>query len=99
MLSCVLYVLCSREPPDLELLSVQRSLIQNHRLQIADIVIHYRKPCKFSHDIRSDHNYGLLRDCTLHELKEDELFLLLLQNDPALLPEVTDTHTSDSALF
>ncbi|KAM4569763.1 protein mono-ADP-ribosyltransferase PARP12b isoform 1-T1 [Odontesthes bonariensis] len=47
-----------------------------------------RKPCKFSHDIRSDHNHGLLRDCTLHELKEDELFLLLLQNDPALLPEV-----------
>ncbi|XP_030006912.1 protein mono-ADP-ribosyltransferase PARP12b [Sphaeramia orbicularis] len=47
-----------------------------------------RKPCKFSHDICSDHNYPLLRECTLHELKEDELFLLLLQNDPALLPEV-----------
>ncbi|XP_071359137.1 protein mono-ADP-ribosyltransferase PARP12b [Trachinotus anak] len=47
-----------------------------------------RKPCKFSHDVRSDHNYRLLRDCTLHELREDDLFLLLLQNDPALLPEV-----------
>lgn len=47
-----------------------------------------RKPCKFSHDIRSDHNYRLLRECTLHELQEDDLFLLLLQNDPALLPEV-----------
>ncbi|XP_039999238.1 protein mono-ADP-ribosyltransferase PARP12b isoform X2 [Xiphias gladius] len=47
-----------------------------------------RKPCKFSHDIRSGHNYRLLRECTLHELDEDDLFLLLLQNDPALLPEV-----------
>ncbi|CAK6984617.1 protein mono-ADP-ribosyltransferase PARP12b isoform X1, partial [Scomber scombrus] len=47
-----------------------------------------RKPCKFSHDIRSDHNYRLLRECTLHQLQEDQLFLLLLQNDPALLPEV-----------
>ncbi|XP_040886211.1 protein mono-ADP-ribosyltransferase PARP12b isoform X2 [Toxotes jaculatrix] len=47
-----------------------------------------RKPCKFSHDIRSGHNYRLLRECTLHELSEDDLFLLLLQNDPTLLPEV-----------
>ncbi|KAI3366583.1 hypothetical protein L3Q82_009197, partial [Scortum barcoo] len=47
-----------------------------------------RKLCKFSHNIHSDHNYRLLRECTLHELNEDDLFLLLLQNDPALLPEV-----------
>lgn len=47
-----------------------------------------RKPCKFSHDIHSDHNSPLLKECTLHELNEDELFLLLLQNDPDLLPEV-----------
>ncbi|KAF7645759.1 hypothetical protein LDENG_00198990 [Lucifuga dentata] len=47
-----------------------------------------RKPCKFSHDIWSSHNLPLLRECTLHELNEDELFLLLLQNDPSLLPEV-----------
>ncbi|KAK2882779.1 protein mono-ADP-ribosyltransferase PARP12b isoform X1 [Channa argus] len=47
-----------------------------------------RKPCKLSHDIRSDHNYQLLREWTLHMLSEDDLFLLLLQNDPALLPEV-----------
>ncbi|KAL0962683.1 hypothetical protein UPYG_G00343940 [Umbra pygmaea] len=46
-----------------------------------------RKPCKFSHDLCSEHNYPLLRECTLHELHEDELFLLLLQNDPTLLPE------------
>lgn len=47
-----------------------------------------RKECKFSHDIQSQHNYPLLRECTLHELNEDDLFLLLIQNDPALLPEV-----------
>ncbi|XP_059181958.1 protein mono-ADP-ribosyltransferase PARP12b isoform X2 [Centropristis striata] len=47
-----------------------------------------RKPCKFSHDLRSDHNLRLLRDCTLHELNQDQLILLLLQNDPGLLPEV-----------
>ncbi|XP_033471082.1 protein mono-ADP-ribosyltransferase PARP12b isoform X2 [Epinephelus lanceolatus] len=47
-----------------------------------------RKPCKFSHDIRSGRNFDLLRECTLHDLNEEQLFLLLLQNDPALLPEV-----------
>ncbi|KAG9334945.1 hypothetical protein JZ751_006267 [Albula glossodonta] len=48
----------------------------------------HRKQCKFSHNVRSEHNYPLLRECTLHELHEEDLFLLLLQNDPTLLPEV-----------
>ncbi|XP_047431442.1 protein mono-ADP-ribosyltransferase PARP12b [Mugil cephalus] len=47
-----------------------------------------RKPCKFSHDVQSEHNYPLLRECSLHQLDQDLLFRLLLQNDPALLPEV-----------
>ncbi|KAM9824595.1 protein mono-ADP-ribosyltransferase PARP12b [Neosynchiropus ocellatus] len=47
-----------------------------------------RKPCRFSHDIRSDHNYRQLRESTLHESQENDLFLLLLQNDPTLLPEI-----------
>ncbi|KAM4523499.1 protein mono-ADP-ribosyltransferase PARP12b [Fundulus diaphanus] len=47
-----------------------------------------RKLCKLSHDVWSDHNFRLLREYTLHELKENKLFLLLLQNDPQLLPEV-----------
>ncbi|XP_055367846.1 protein mono-ADP-ribosyltransferase PARP12b [Betta splendens] len=47
-----------------------------------------RKPCKFSHNIQSEQNSRLLRECTLHELSEDDLFLLLLQNDPSLLPKV-----------
>ncbi|KAK2859265.1 hypothetical protein Q5P01_003885 [Channa striata] len=56
-----------------------------------------RKPCRSSHDIQSDHNYGLLRDWTLHMLSEDDLFLLLLQNDPALLPEVCLHYNKGSA--
>ncbi|XP_068590173.1 protein mono-ADP-ribosyltransferase PARP12b [Cebidichthys violaceus] len=57
-----------------------------------------RKTCKFSHNIRSAHNFELLRDCTLHELNEDQLFLLLLQNDPALLPEVCLHYNKGSGL-
>ncbi|XP_055761613.1 protein mono-ADP-ribosyltransferase PARP12b [Salvelinus fontinalis] len=55
-----------------------------------------RKQCKFSHDVRSEHNYTLLRECTLHELHEDDLFLLLLQNDPTLLPEVCSHYNKGS---
>ncbi|XP_020512911.2 protein mono-ADP-ribosyltransferase PARP12b [Labrus bergylta] len=47
-----------------------------------------RKSCKFSHDIRSYHNHQVLTECELHELDETHLSLLLLQNDPELLPEV-----------
>lgn len=55
-----------------------------------------RKPCKFSHDVHSEHNHPLLRECTLHELHEDDLFLLLLQNDPTLLPEVCSHYNKGS---
>ena len=51
-------------------------------------VLPSRKPCKRSHDIRCPHNRAVLQDCTLQDLPERELFLLLLQNDPSLLPEV-----------
>ncbi|XP_039616765.1 protein mono-ADP-ribosyltransferase PARP12-like isoform X2 [Polypterus senegalus] len=47
-----------------------------------------RKQCRYSHDLSSDHNYNVLKAYHLTELHEDELFLLLLQNDPSLLPEV-----------
>ncbi|KAM8883694.1 protein mono-ADP-ribosyltransferase PARP12b isoform 2-T2 [Synchiropus picturatus] len=57
-----------------------------------------RKPCRFSHDIQSAHNYRQLRESTLHELQESDLFLLLLQNDPTLLPEVTPPQYSDSMI-
>ncbi|RXN06098.1 poly [ADP-ribose] polymerase 12-like protein [Labeo rohita] len=58
-----------------------------------------RKECKFSHDIQSQHNYPLLRECTLQELNEDDLFLLLLQNDPALLPEVCAHYNKGTGFF
>ncbi|MEQ2209689.1 hypothetical protein XENOCAPTIV_002610 [Xenoophorus captivus] len=56
-----------------------------------------RKLCKLSHDVHSAHNFALLRECTLHELKDNELFLLLLQNDPQLLPEVCFHYNKGSA--
>ncbi|KAG7320462.1 hypothetical protein KOW79_016315 [Hemibagrus wyckioides] len=58
-----------------------------------------RKECKFSHNIQSEHNFPLLRECTLHELHEEDLFLLLLQNDPALLPEVCSHYNKGSGMF
>nr|XP_020469127.1 poly [ADP-ribose] polymerase 12-like isoform X2 [Monopterus albus] len=58
-----------------------------------------RKLCKFSHDIQSHHNWRVLRDCTLHELDEDDLFLLLLQNDPTLLPEVCSHYNRGSGPY
>ncbi|MBN3318976.1 PAR12 polymerase, partial [Atractosteus spatula] len=58
-----------------------------------------RKECKYSHNLRSDHNYPILRECTLHELNEEDLFLLLLQNDPSLLPEVCAHYNKGTGLF
>ncbi|XP_007252441.3 protein mono-ADP-ribosyltransferase PARP12b [Astyanax mexicanus] len=58
-----------------------------------------RKECRFSHSIQSEHNYPLLRECTLHELHEEDLFLLLLQNDPSLLPEVCSHYNKGSGMF
>ncbi|TRY64670.1 hypothetical protein DNTS_028700 [Danionella cerebrum] len=58
-----------------------------------------RKECNFSHDIHSQHNFPLLRECRLHELNEDGLFLLLLQNDPSLLPEVCIHYSKGTGVF
>ncbi|XP_067246226.1 protein mono-ADP-ribosyltransferase PARP12 isoform X1 [Chanodichthys erythropterus] len=44
--------------------------------------------CKNSHDLTSKHNLDLLKNNDLHGLASGELFQLLLQNDPSLLPEV-----------
>ncbi|XP_017321378.1 protein mono-ADP-ribosyltransferase PARP12 isoform X2 [Ictalurus punctatus] len=44
--------------------------------------------CRMSHDVKSIHNTSLLKKECLQDLKEKELFQLLLQNDSSLLPEV-----------
>ncbi|XP_051513151.1 protein mono-ADP-ribosyltransferase PARP12-like isoform X2 [Myxocyprinus asiaticus] len=44
--------------------------------------------CKNSHDLASAHNSDLLRKRDLQGLTGGQLFRLLLQNDPFLLPEV-----------
>ncbi|TMS05998.1 Poly [ADP-ribose] polymerase 12 [Larimichthys crocea] len=44
--------------------------------------------CKNSHTLASTYNAELLKRYGLHELTEKQLFQLLLQNDPYLLPEI-----------
>ncbi|XP_056621652.1 protein mono-ADP-ribosyltransferase PARP12-like isoform X2 [Triplophysa dalaica] len=44
--------------------------------------------CKKSHDLGSAYNLALLKKQDLQRLTSEELFQLLLQNDPSLLPEV-----------
>ncbi|XP_030645815.1 protein mono-ADP-ribosyltransferase PARP12-like [Chanos chanos] len=48
----------------------------------------YGDKCKHSHKLDSAHNSALLHRAGLQNLNETELFQLLLQNDPQLLPEV-----------
>uniref|UniRef100_A0A1W7RBE8 Zinc finger CCCH-type antiviral protein 1 n=1 Tax=Agkistrodon contortrix contortrix TaxID=8713 RepID=A0A1W7RBE8_AGKCO len=44
--------------------------------------------CKYSHDIFSETNQKVLKNHELSGLNENELCVLLLQNDPFLLPDV-----------
>nr|XP_046234807.1 protein mono-ADP-ribosyltransferase PARP12b isoform X1 [Scatophagus argus]XP_046234808.1 protein mono-ADP-ribosyltransferase PARP12b isoform X1 [Scatophagus argus] len=78
------YLLCSLRRGLIQTSSSSEERRRNLRKRSDDA----QKSCKFSHNIHSDHNYRLLRECTLHELHEDDLFVLLLQNDPSLLPKV-----------
>ncbi|KAF3689067.1 Poly [ADP-ribose] polymerase 12 [Channa argus] len=48
----------------------------------------YEAKCRKPHSLDSQHNAELLRKHDLHELTEKQLFQLLLQNDPFLLPEI-----------
>ncbi|OXB80247.1 UNVERIFIED_CONTAM: hypothetical protein H355_009967 [Colinus virginianus] len=45
--------------------------------------------CKYSHDINSAENKKVLKTHELSGLSENELRILLLQNDPFLLPDLT----------
>lgn len=44
--------------------------------------------CRNSHNLTTGHNAELLKRYDLHDLTEKQLFQLLLQNDPYLLPEI-----------
>ncbi|XP_051886655.1 protein mono-ADP-ribosyltransferase PARP12-like [Pristis pectinata] len=46
------------------------------------------KTCKHSHDIHDFHNWKIININSLQELNVNELRILLLQNDPSLLPEI-----------
>ncbi|KAM8752126.1 protein mono-ADP-ribosyltransferase PARP12 [Acanthopagrus schlegelii] len=48
----------------------------------------FGRKCKNPHDLASPHNAELLKTYGLHDLTEKQLFQLLLQNDPFLLPEI-----------
>ncbi|XP_075995778.1 protein mono-ADP-ribosyltransferase PARP12-like [Genypterus blacodes] len=48
----------------------------------------YGDKCKNIHSFASPYNATLLKRRNLHEMTEKQLFQLLLQNDPYLLPEV-----------
>ncbi|KAJ8382749.1 hypothetical protein SKAU_G00035270 [Synaphobranchus kaupii] len=48
----------------------------------------YRNKCKNCHDLDSDYNTAVLKTVGLQNLEQEELFLLLLQNDSYLLPEI-----------
>lgn len=59
------------------------------KLQIS---FYSREKCKNSHALDSSHNLGLLGKFGLQQLGQSALFQLLLQNDPYLLPEVSERH-------
>ncbi|XP_061106993.1 protein mono-ADP-ribosyltransferase PARP12-like isoform X2 [Conger conger] len=48
----------------------------------------YRNKCRNCHELDTEHNAAVLMRLGLQNLEPSELLLLLLQNDPYLLPEV-----------
>ncbi|KAK7882257.1 hypothetical protein WMY93_028431 [Mugilogobius chulae] len=48
----------------------------------------FKEKCKNPHSLTSSYNATILGQCDLQELTEKQLFQLLLQNDPFLLPEI-----------
>lgn len=58
------------------------------------LIVIFRNKCKGSHSLASPYNAEILKRYDLHDLTEKQLFQLLLQNDPYLLPEVRLTATN-----
>uniref|UniRef100_K7FWN3 Poly(ADP-ribose) polymerase family member 12 n=1 Tax=Pelodiscus sinensis TaxID=13735 RepID=K7FWN3_PELSI len=55
--------------------------------------------CKYSHDIFSDGNRKVLKSHEVSGLNENELRVLLLQNDPFLLPDVCQFYNKGEGLY
>ncbi|KAH0616376.1 hypothetical protein JD844_027421 [Phrynosoma platyrhinos] len=55
-----------------------------------------RGACKYSHDLLSEENRKVLKTHELSGLNEKELRVLLLQNDPFLLPDVCSAYNKGS---
>ncbi|XP_025029708.1 zinc finger CCCH-type antiviral protein 1-like [Python bivittatus] len=60
----------------------------SYQLYLSLFLIFSFSLCKYSHDILSESNRKVLKNHELSGLNEDELCVLLLQNDPFLLPDV-----------
>ncbi|KAM9854294.1 protein mono-ADP-ribosyltransferase PARP12 [Aulostomus maculatus] len=58
----------------------------------------YRQNCKNPHSLVLPHNADILRNCGLQDLTEKQLFQLLLQNDPFLLPEICPHYNRGSTV-
>ncbi|KAF1372521.1 hypothetical protein PFLUV_G00266370 [Perca fluviatilis] len=58
-----------------------------------------RTGCKFSHELNSDHNAGLLRAHKLESLSRAKLCTLLLQSDNWLLPEICRHYNNGGGEF
>ncbi|XP_067325029.1 protein mono-ADP-ribosyltransferase PARP12-like isoform X7 [Anolis sagrei] len=56
-----------------------------------------RWACKYSHDILSEDNRKVLKNHELSGLNENELRVLLLQNDPFLIPDVCNAYNKGEA--
>uniref|UniRef100_A0A7N6AK97 Poly (ADP-ribose) polymerase family, member 12a n=1 Tax=Anabas testudineus TaxID=64144 RepID=A0A7N6AK97_ANATE len=54
--------------------------------------------CKSSHSLASPYNAEILKRYSLHDLTEKQLFQLLLQNDPYLLPEICSHYNKGNSL-
>ncbi|XP_034391511.1 protein mono-ADP-ribosyltransferase PARP12 [Cyclopterus lumpus] len=54
--------------------------------------------CKNPHRLSHAHNAGILKRHGLHDLTEKQLFQLLLQNDPYLLPEICQHYNKGNGL-
>uniref|UniRef100_A0A8C5PMB7 CCCH-type zinc finger antiviral protein n=1 Tax=Leptobrachium leishanense TaxID=445787 RepID=A0A8C5PMB7_9ANUR len=52
----------------------------------------FRSACKYSHNIRSEHNFAVLKANEVNGLNDVELKFVLLQNDYSLLPWVCNAY-------